>query len=140
MTALSPAHEEAALSYLKRRGRRRAVWEPLALCKQIGSRLFYPELIEGTTHKESPDEAKRVCRICPVMAECLAYALDAKERDGVWGGMSEKTRRQVLKRPHLARQALLDALNGEPPTARRKTRKAKAADRAGPDEGELRAA
>lgn len=28
-----------------------------------------------------------VCRVCPVRAECAAYAIAAREREGVWGGL-----------------------------------------------------
>ncbi|MGH3098714.1 MAG: WhiB family transcriptional regulator [Streptosporangiales bacterium] len=42
--------------------------------------------------------AKRVCRHCPVRTECLAYALDHRMEYGVWGGMTERERRALLRR------------------------------------------
>lgn len=42
--------------------------------------------------------AKSVCRACPVAAECLADALDHKIEFGVWGGMTERERRALLKK------------------------------------------
>ena len=46
--------------------------------------------------------AKVVCFGCPVRGECLAEALDARLEWGVWGGMTERERRAVLKkRPHV---------------------------------------
>lgn len=49
--------------------------------------------------RHSPDElfvrgaaqqqAKMVCQRCPVIAECLAEALDNRTEFGVWGGMTE---------------------------------------------------
>ena len=41
--------------------------------------------------------AKRVCRSCPVRFECLADALDNRIEFGVWGGMTERQRRALLK-------------------------------------------
>jgi hypothetical protein len=38
--------------------------------------------------------AKRLCQTCPVITECLAYALVSKEPHGVWGGMTAKERSQ----------------------------------------------
>ena len=35
---------------------------------------------------------------CPVIAECLADALDNRTEFGVWGGMTERERRALLKR------------------------------------------
>ena len=42
--------------------------------------------------------AKAVCLGCPVRTECLADALDNQVEFGVWGGMTERERRAVLKR------------------------------------------
>lgn len=41
--------------------------------------------------------AKRICRGCPVRYECLADALDNRIEFGVWGGMTERERRAILK-------------------------------------------
>jgi WhiB family redox-sensing transcriptional regulator len=47
-------------------------------------------------------EAKAVCKTCPVLAECLAEALDNRTEFGVWGGMTERERRALLrKRPDI---------------------------------------
>ena len=42
--------------------------------------------------------AKVVCQKCPVIAECLADALDNRTEFGVWGGMTERERRAMLRR------------------------------------------
>ena len=42
--------------------------------------------------------AKLVCRSCPVRTECLADALDNRVEYGVWGGMTERERRALLRR------------------------------------------
>ncbi len=42
--------------------------------------------------------AKRVCRSWPVRYECLADALDNRIEFGVWGGMTERERRALLRR------------------------------------------
>ena len=42
-------------------------------------------------------QAKQVCMSCPVIAECLADALDNRTEFGVWGGMTERERRALLK-------------------------------------------
>lgn len=63
---------------------------------------------QGLCHKADPDVlfvrgaaqnlAKTVCRSCPVRAECLADALDNHVEYGVWGGMTERERRALLRR------------------------------------------
>lgn len=42
-------------------------------------------------------EAREFCRTCPVRAECLAHALDQGIEFGVWGGMTERERRALLR-------------------------------------------
>ena len=44
------------------------------------------------------NRAKAVCMGCPVRTECLADALDNRVEFGVWGGMTERERRALLKR------------------------------------------
>lgn len=43
-------------------------------------------------------QAKAVCQGCVVRTECLADALDNRVEFGVWGGMTERERRALLKR------------------------------------------
>lgn len=72
---------------------RPAGWRDLALCAQTDPELFFPD--RGGT--SAP--AKQVCARCPVRAECLQDALDRGERFGVWGGMSERERRNLAALP-----------------------------------------
>lgn len=44
------------------------------------------------------NRAKAVCNGCPVRTECLADALDNRVEFGVWGGMTERERRALLRR------------------------------------------
>ncbi len=44
------------------------------------------------------NRAKAVCASCPVRTECLADALDNRVEFGVWGGMTERERRALLRR------------------------------------------
>ena len=44
------------------------------------------------------NRAKAVCLGCPVRTECLADALDNGIEFGVWGGLTERERRALLRR------------------------------------------
>lgn len=41
--------------------------------------------------------AKAICQPCPVRTECLSEALDERIEFGVWGGMTERERRRLLR-------------------------------------------
>lgn len=41
--------------------------------------------------------AREICFTCPVRLECLADALDAHVPFGVWGGLTERERRALLR-------------------------------------------
>jgi WhiB family transcriptional regulator, redox-sensing transcriptional regulator len=64
-------------------------------------------------------KAKEVCIGCPVIAQCLADSLDNHTEFGVWGGMTERQRRALLKRrPHVQSWRALfeaDRMREEPP-------------------------
>lgn len=83
-------------------------WTALARCKQSRPDELFVRGAEQ--HK-----AKVVCSACPVRAECLAEALDNGIEWGVWGGMTERERRAVLrKRPNVTSwRALLEAAKSE---------------------------
>ena len=68
-------------------------WAEDALCAQTDPELFFPD--KGGTCAP----ARRVCARCPVRAECLQDALDTGERFGIRGGLSERQRRKLAKRP-----------------------------------------
>ena len=42
-----------------------------------------------------PDEVFPL--LCPVRETCLEYALTVREKNGVWGGLTERERRRVLR-------------------------------------------
>lgn len=69
-------------------------WTDDALCRQTGidDVTWFPG--KGGSVKD----AKRICLSCPVRRDCLTYALEHFERYGVWGGLTERERRALLKR------------------------------------------
>jgi WhiB family redox-sensing transcriptional regulator len=46
----------------------------------------------GQSRLRDRREAARLCAGCPVVRECLEYAVGTRQRYGVWGGMSERDR------------------------------------------------
>ncbi|MGH9212845.1 MAG: WhiB family transcriptional regulator [Acidimicrobiales bacterium] len=58
--------------------------------------------------------ARRICAGCPVREQCLEYALANRIDHGVWGGLSERERRRVLKRRRMASLTQRSAQAGSP--------------------------
>jgi len=68
-------------------------WRSKAACKGLAPDIFYP----ATDDDSDADEAKVVCRVCPVREACLEHALAVREKDGVWGGATERERRRIIR-------------------------------------------
>ena len=66
-------------------------WRQHAACRGIDPDVFYP------VSDEESDPAKVICGQCGVQTTCLEYALSARERDGVWGGATERERRRIIR-------------------------------------------
>ena len=66
-------------------------WAPLGRCAGSDPDALF---VQGKAQRA----AKVVCKGCPVVAECLADALDNRTEFGVWGGMTERERRALLRR------------------------------------------
>jgi Transcription factor WhiB len=66
-------------------------WTRDAACANVDPELFFP-----ANSRQPATEAKQVCAACPVQAECLEYSLVNEEEFGIWGGLTEKERRQLL--------------------------------------------
>lgn len=68
-------------------------WHEDAACVGTDPDSFYPE--PGPGLMADIAAAKRVCARCPVRRDCLRYALDHGEREGIWGGLSPSERRRL---------------------------------------------
>ena len=66
-------------------------WRQHAACRGLDPDIFYPAT------DEEADVAKAVCSVCSIRHACLEHALGSRERDGVWGGATEKERRRIIR-------------------------------------------
>lgn len=64
-------------------------WAARAKCRGSADALF----CEAAEQKR----ARALCSGCPVRMECLAEALDNRIEWGVWGGLTERERRTMLR-------------------------------------------
>ncbi len=68
-------------------------WRNRASCRFTSPGLFFPV---GSTGKSvvGINEAKAVCHACPVRSDCLQYAFETDQDNGIWGGTTEDERRR----------------------------------------------
>ena len=70
-------------------------WRQRGACRGLDPNLFV------TGRGESTAEAKAVCLSCPSLHECAVAGICDPQIKGVWGGLSERERRQARPIPAL---------------------------------------
>ena len=89
-----------------------------AICRDEDPELFFPIGNTGPALLQIAD-AKSVCRRCPVISECLTWALESGQDHGVWGGMSEEERRALHRRKPGVGSGVTLGLTNRHPQARK---------------------
>ena len=76
------------------------VWQLKAACRGPHALVFFPP-----SHPERKEErlareraAKEICHPCPVLQDCRDYAIRIREANGIWGGLNEAERKQIIDR------------------------------------------
>lgn len=64
-------------------------WVHQAVCTQTDPELFWPE----NSNPRGIKAAQEICLTCPVISDCLQYAIDTKQNQGIWGGLTPAGRR-----------------------------------------------
>jgi WhiB family redox-sensing transcriptional regulator len=68
-------------------------WRDDAACKDSEIDFFpNPEDVSAIS------AAKEICSTCPVADECLTYAIDTRQGEGVWGGHTAKERVKIRRK------------------------------------------
>ena len=74
-------------------------WQSRGLCVGLSAELFFPE---EEPHKlirrQREEQAKKICRACPVLQICREHALRTPERFGVWGALTTRERLGIAAR------------------------------------------
>lgn len=82
-------------------------WIQQAVCRQVDPDLFVGEgHANDLRHREK--RAIKICKTCPVIAECRAYAMGLARQSpifGVWGGMKAADINKQARHPARKRVA-----------------------------------
>ncbi len=71
-------------------------WRDHALCRGVDPSVFHPA--DEEENEFSADPAKAICFRCPVREACLEHAVAVREKHGVWGGLTARERRRLIRR------------------------------------------
>ena len=73
-------------------------WQLKAACRGPQARVFFPPAqFERKDEKlERETRAKEICGMCAVREPCRDFSLSIREPHGIWGGLNEIERRQLL--------------------------------------------
>lgn len=78
-------------------------WQYDGLCRSVDPESFFsPEAERGTPKSDREAAAKALCDRCPVIEQCREHALKVQEPYGVWGGLSEAERSEMLRAQRVA--------------------------------------
>ena len=72
-------------------------WRESALCKGRPARFWFPVVPDGLRVNAGDPYAygRSICAGCPSKDACLAYALEAGEKTGLWGGLDPAERKAL---------------------------------------------
>lgn len=72
-------------------------WQDRAECRKHDPEVFFPLKRAGIAFvgQDEHAEARAICAVCPVRAECLEHALRHGPTHGVWGGLDPEQRKRV---------------------------------------------
>lgn len=92
-------------------------WRTRAACLAEDPELFFA-IGTGPDALAQIEDAKAVCAGCPVVGTCLAWALDTRQDDGVWGATTGDERRALRRQQAKVRAARMVAQVETPALAR----------------------
>jgi WhiB family redox-sensing transcriptional regulator len=74
-------------------------WQEEGVCRSFETNTFFLEnSLRGKKKSQKEKIAVSICNTCPVKMQCLEHALNTPEIYGVWGGMTEEQRHQILRK------------------------------------------
>jgi WhiB family redox-sensing transcriptional regulator len=74
-------------------------WQELGACRKQDPELFFlPENSRMSDKNRRLSMAKKVCGTCPVIEDCLKFAIETEQKFGVWGGLSEEELARTIRR------------------------------------------
>ncbi len=75
-------------------------WQLDGACRGLPPEMFFhPNGERGLRRRTRESEAKAVCATCSVLTECRSHSLAVPELYGIWGGLGEEERANLIRKP-----------------------------------------
>jgi len=73
-------------------------WQLKAACRGPQADVFFPpaHAERREDRQEREHAAKAICATCSVRRACLDYSVAIREPHGIWGGLNELERKQLI--------------------------------------------
>lgn len=81
-------------------------WRDQALCAQVSIAEFHADKGDGGV--KAINFAKRICGMCDVRAECLAFSIRVGDSWGIWGGLPPRERVKASRKLGISRTVVAD--------------------------------
>ena len=73
-------------------------WQLDGACRGLSPEMFFhPNRERGPSRRTRESDAKAVCATCSVLVECRSHALAIPELYGIWGGLGEEERADLIR-------------------------------------------
>lgn len=80
------AYQDTAPDYLDS-------WREVAACRGAAQVDFFCD----PSDRRATSAARALCAGCPVAGECLSWAIETNQQEGIWGGHTPAERRSVRR-------------------------------------------
>lgn len=89
----------ASIAHLPRPIEQNYAWQTRGACRTVDPESFFsPDSERGAKRAGREAAAKELCAHCPVVQQCLGYAMQVNEPHGVWGGLTANERQALRSR------------------------------------------
>ncbi len=91
LTTLSASNDPLTASSVR--------WQESANCTFVGDFFFFaPEYETETARGYRENIARGICGRCAALYSCRRFALETAQPHGIWGGLTEWEREEILER------------------------------------------
>jgi len=72
-------------------------WQQQGLCREVTSDIFfYEEQERGEEKRKRISQARDVCNACSVKQKCLDFSIRTNQTHGMWGGLTQDERKEMI--------------------------------------------